>query len=132
MTIGGMGLPSSRKRILQDQKSAISVVPKWPVKARRTCKLPSNSLCFIETEDLDVGKTLVEPAKTKYTLCRALPAVYQKTTKVAMLNLGPKITVKAGTTIAEATPMVLKVQPQTKETINTIQNDDAKQLWEDL
>ena len=49
-----------------------------------------------------------------------------------MLNLGPKITVKAGTTIAEATPMVLKVQPQTKETINTIQNDDAKQLWEDL
>ena len=49
-----------------------------------------------------------------------------------MLNLGPKITVKAGTTIAEATPMVLKVQPQIKETINTIQNEDAKQLWEDL
>ena len=49
-----------------------------------------------------------------------------------MLNLGPKITVKAGTTIAEATPMVLQAQPQTKETVNTIHDGDAKQLWEGL
>ena len=75
--------------------ASTTVTPKWAVRAQRTCKLPANSLCFIETEDLNVGKTLVEPAQVKSTLCRALPAVYQKTTKVAMLNLGPTITVKA-------------------------------------
>ena len=78
----------------------------------------------------------MEPAQVKSTLCRALPAVYQRTTKVAMLNLGPKITVKAGTTIAEATPMVLQSLQQTKETVKTTQdgdaNGDAKQLWEGL
>ena len=53
-----------------------------------------------------------------------------------MLNLGPKITVKAGTTIAKATSMVLQSLQQTKETVKTTQdgdaNGDAKQLWEGL
>ena len=49
-----------------------------------------------------------------------------------MLNLGPTITVKAGTTVAEATPMVLKVQPQTGETVKTVSDGNTKQLWEEL
>ena len=77
-------------------------------------------------------RSLIEPVGTT-GLCKALPAVNNAQAKIAMLNLGPQITLEVGSQIAEATPLWLQTQDAPSEKISSLGGKDtADQLIQDL
>ena len=104
----------------------------WPVHASQTYLLPANSLCFVGTKDLPI-RALVEPNQGQPGLCQALPAVYSPTSRIAMLNLGPKFLLKKDTQIGEAIPLSLSKTPVNQERVSTLGREEIKeQLLQDL
>ena len=73
-----------------------------PIYSDKTCLLPSNSLCFISTQDLSI-RALEEPNMATCGLCKTTLAVYSPESKIAILNLKPDHILKEGTQAGEAT-----------------------------
>ena len=101
-----------------------------PICAKENLRLQPNTLNFIGTPPIK-GTVLCEPVATDQE-CRALPAIYRATQKVALINLSEKVKlIPKGTQIAKVT---LLRKPMAEEPELTPMSSDAEitELFEKL
>ena len=82
-----------------------------PIFAEKDQIVGSQTLSFIKSMKEIPAAGLVEPLK-KDALWEAIPAVYQKQGHIAVLNLGPTVTISKGTQIGTVTPVHMDKQKE--------------------
>ena len=111
----------------------------YPLHSKEACTLKANSLNFVKTMRLPLT-SLVEPVKRipGAPYARAMPAVYRKQNKIAILNLGNKdVLIPKGTEIGVATPMKPGQRSSTDtsdpaEGVHTLGEEDVQKLYKEL
>ena len=103
-----------------------------PICTMEDVVLEPNAISFIKVLRIPASALIEAVEIGSNPTCRAIPAVYQGTSKIAILNLDDrKQTLKKGTQVAEI--RLLKTVPREGDKIGKISNDkEVRELWEQL
>ena len=105
-----------------------------PIYTSEAKVLPANSLCFIPVDRTPSDMLVEPPTLGSPPLCRVVPGIYNRTTRIGILNLGPQQTLHKGVQIAEMTPSKLapRAVPESETDPAPNAEDATEQLFKDL